>query len=112
MPKKSIPETVKAEVAGIIEHFNQDIGQQYSVKYVPRYRGNYLYLDRIDFMQNPAQICRLAYKGDLNSWDFAIYKYSKNRYDSEDWMFPGFHNVDGTVEGAMEAGLEAYPPLM
>jgi hypothetical protein len=27
----------------------------------------------------------------------------------EMWMFPGGEHVDGTVEGAMRAGLEAYP---
>ena len=66
--------------------------------------------DRIDFMGNQGQICRLTYTGDLNSWDFAIYKYSKNRYDPNEWFFPGSGYFDGTVEGAMKAGLEAYPP--
>lgn len=62
------------------------------------------------FMGNQGQICRLTYTGDLNSWDFAIYKYSKNRYDPNEWFFPGSGYFDGTVEGAMKAGLEAYPP--
>ncbi len=30
----------------------------------------------------------------------------KNEYE---WLFPGFNHVDGTVEGAMKAGMEAYP---
>ena len=110
MAKKSIPDQVKAEVATIIERFNQEVGQQYIAKYVPRYRGNYLYLDRVDFMGNQGQICRLTYTGDLNSWEFAIYKYSDNCYAPDEWMFPGLGHLDGTVEGAMKAGLEAYPP--
>ena len=69
MAKKSIPDEVKAQVATIIEQFNQEVGQQYMVKYVPRYRGNHLYLDRINFMGNQGPICRLTYTGDLNSWD-------------------------------------------
>ncbi len=52
MAKKSIPDLVKAQVAAIIERFNQEVGQQYMAKYVPRYRGNHLYLDRVDFMGN------------------------------------------------------------
>ena len=31
------------------------------------------------------------------------------RYDAEEWLFPGSQHIDGTVEGAMRAGLEAYP---
>ena len=27
-----------------------------------------------------------------------------------EWMIPGIGQFDGTVEGAMKAGLEAYPP--
>ena len=25
----------------------------------------------------------------MDTWEFAIYKYSAERYDAEDWMFPG-----------------------
>ena len=45
----------------------------------------------------------------MDGWEFAIYKHSSERYDPDEWFFPGAGNVDGTVEGAMEAGLEAYP---
>lgn len=110
MAKKSIPDDVKAAVAATIEQFNQNVGRQYQTTYVPRYRGNHLYLDRIDFGGNQGPICRLTFTGDLSSWDFAIYKYSDNRYDPGDWLIPGLEHLNGTVEGAMKAGLEAYPP--
>jgi hypothetical protein len=45
----------------------------------------------------------------MDTWEFAIYKYSDERYDPEEWMFPGAGYVDGTIKGAMKAGLEAYP---
>jgi hypothetical protein len=45
----------------------------------------------------------------MDNWDFAIYKYSDNRYDPEEWFFPGEQFVDGTVTGAMKAGMIAYP---
>ena len=47
----------------------------------------------------------------MDNWEFAIYKYSDSRYDPEEWMFPGMGEVDGTIEGAMRAGLLAYPPF-
>jgi hypothetical protein len=42
-------------------------------------------------------------------WEFAIFKYSDERYDPDEWMFPGGEELDGTIEGAMRAGLKAYP---
>ena len=77
-------------------------------RYVPRYRGRFLYLDREDYGRlHP--ICRLEYIGKMDGWSFAIYKYSDERYDDQEWFFPGIGHVDGTIEGAMRAGLEAYP---
>jgi hypothetical protein len=45
----------------------------------------------------------------MDNWGFAIFKYSKEHYDPDEWMFPGVGHVDGTIEGAMRAGLMAYP---
>jgi hypothetical protein len=41
-------------------------------------------------------------------WEFAIYKNSDNCYDPEECFFPGSNLVDGTIEGALKAGMEAY----
>jgi hypothetical protein len=38
-----------------------------------------------------------------------MYLYSDNVYGPEEWFFLGSGNVDGTITGAMEAGLMAYP---
>jgi hypothetical protein len=45
----------------------------------------------------------------MDNWEFAIFKWSTERYDPDEWFFPGSEYVDGTVEGAMMAGLHAYP---
>jgi len=45
----------------------------------------------------------------MNEWGFAIFKWSSERYDNDECMFPGSEHVDGTIEGAMLAGLHAYP---
>jgi hypothetical protein len=45
----------------------------------------------------------------MEQWEFAIFKYSHEFYDPEEWLFPGAGHVDGTVEGALRAAMEAYP---
>ncbi|MCB9420137.1 MAG: hypothetical protein H6667_10045 [Ardenticatenaceae bacterium] len=77
--------------------------------YVPRFQGAYLYLDRIDFRGQLSKICRLKWAGSLDDWKFAIYRYSRDAYDPDEWFFPGAEEVDGTIEGAMRAGIKAYP---
>ena len=105
---RGIPDAVKTEVATIVQHFNTTVIRNPRCLYVPRYKGKFLYLDRQDYGRlHP--ICRLEYTGTMEDWSFAIYKYSDERYDTEEWFFPGAEHVNGTVEGAMKAGLEAYP---
>jgi hypothetical protein len=105
---RGIPDAVKTEVEAVVQHFNTTVLRNPHCLYVPRYRGKFLYLDRQDYgRQHP--ICRLEYTGKMEDWSFAIYKYSDERYDEEEWFFPGAGHVDGTLEGAMKAGLEAYP---
>ncbi len=107
MSTKRIPDEVKAQVNEIVTRFNEGSGDP-TCFYVTRFRGNYLYLDRSDFGRI-GPICRLKYTGDMNKWEFAIYKYSSERYDPGEWFFPGYEHMDGTIEGAMMVGLEAYP---
>jgi len=109
MPGSRIPDTIKTQVADRIAAFNRAVFQDPNVSYQPRYQGAFLYLDRRDYGQ-VSRICRLAYTGTLDRWEFAIYKYSDERYDPDEWLFPGAEQVDGTLEGALRAGLAAYPP--
>lgn len=39
---------------------------------------------------------------------FAIYSYNKEKYDPK-IKFAGSHHLDGTIEGALKALLEASP---
>jgi hypothetical protein len=105
---RGISDAVKTRVATIVEHFNTAVIRNPHCLYVPRYRGKFLYLDRQDYGR-VSPICRLEYTGKMEDWSFAIYKYSDERYDAEEWFFPGAEHVDGTIEGAIKAGLEAYP---
>ena len=108
MKAKDIPDDLKKRVKDIIETFNEKVLRGKDCYYQVRFKGKYLYLDRSDYgIVGP--ICRLTYTGNLNKWDFAIFKWSSERYDADEWMFPGNQHLDGTVVGAMKAGLEAYP---
>jgi hypothetical protein len=107
MRSKGIPESVKEKVDEIVRRFNEESIGDPNRRYSARYRGNYLYLDIVEY-EEAGPICRLKFNGRMDNWDFAIYKYSTERYDPDEWFFPGAESVDGTLEGAMKAGLEAY----
>jgi len=49
----------------------------------------------------------MAYSG-FRPGFFLEYEYSDNCYDPEEWFFPGEEFVDGTITGAMKAGMKAY----
>jgi len=108
MAKKRIPDDVRAQVNAIVDRFNKTEMRGRHSFYRARYRGSYLYLDRNDW-EYVCHVCRLKYNGAVDNWDFAIFKYSDERYDPDEWMFPGSEHVDGTIVGAMRAGLGAYP---
>ena len=103
-----ITEDVKQKAIAAIERFNHENAQRKDCFYRARFRGKYLYLDRSDYGRI-GPIGRLTYTGDFKKWDFAIFKWSSETYDPDEWMFPGAEMLDGTIEGAMKAGLEAYP---
>jgi hypothetical protein len=108
MARKGIPENIRVQLEETVNRFNDEIIQDPDDFYHIRYRGNYVYLGRETF-GTIYPICRLRYTGKVDGWEFAIYKYSDERYDPDEWMFPGAEHLDGTVEGALRAGLEAYP---
>ena len=109
MRGKGIPQEVKKRVDEIVRDFNLRVIKDANIYYVTRYRGSYLYIDRVEYGRR-GPICRLKYTGKMDGWEFAIYKYSDERYDADEGFFPGAEYVDGTVEGALMAGLQAYPP--
>jgi hypothetical protein len=102
-----IPDQVRDEALRVIQQFNQKKLSKTDCRYIPRFKGKFLYLYREDFGKL-GPICRLEYIGGKKGWYFAIYKYSKDRYDPEECFFPGSQLVDGTIQGALEAGMEAY----
>jgi len=120
MPKRqTIPAEIQEEVLKLIDEFNNSelkgstsllsafFPKKMKRGYSARFKGKYVYLDRTDRYE-PLPICRLKWNGEMDNWEFAIYKYSSEKYDAEEWFFPGEEFVDGTVTGAMKAGMIAY----
>lgn len=46
---------------------------------------------------------------DLTLTNFEVNNNSGKVYDPEEWFYTGAGKLDGTIIGAMEAGLQAYP---
>ena len=117
--KQAIPAEIQEEVQKLIDEFNRvNLKETTSLLntffpskvkrgYSARFKGKFLYLDRTD-RSEPLPICRLTWNGKMDNWDFAIYKYSSDKYDPEERFFPGEELVNGTVNGAMKAGMVAY----
>ena len=108
MSGKKIPQDTRAQVEAIVARFNRTVVRDRGTFFSARFRNQYVYLDRDDY-RSVSPRGRLTWTGDMAQWDFAIYKYSDERYDPEEWMFSGAGHLDGTVEGALRACMEAYP---
>jgi len=110
MTKNAIPKEIQEEVIKIIDTYNEKTFDDWKddLAYYPVFKGKYLLLNRKEFGKN-SPVARLTYTGNMNKWDFAIFRWSTEQYDPDEDFFPGVQFVDGTVEGAMKAGMEAYP---
>ena len=105
MKKNKIPQKVKDEALEMVVRYNEQNNAEYQL----HFRGQFAYLERID-NNIPTKIGRLRYMPKKKAWNFAVFKYSNEKYDPDEWMFPGWELLDGTIEGAMKAGMEIYPP--
>jgi len=128
---KSIPKEIKNKVLEIVEAFNKE----HDTTFLMTFRGQFAYLAKteerpmanifqemiakkmgIPLSQMPkkktpkieTKLGRLKYNGQIDNWDFAVFKYSREFYDPDEWMFPGAEELDGTIEGALIAGQEIY----
>ncbi len=110
MTKSAITSKIKEEVSKKFEKFNKTEMAIFNgeIEYFAEFKGKYLYLKRKEY-DNVSEIARLTYTGKIENWDFAIYRYSSEQYDPDVCFFPGKDEIDGTIEGAMKAGLKAYP---
>ena len=108
MGKKLIPDEIREKVSVVVEEFNQQELKDMNARYIAKFQGRFLYLDRVAYGQKEP-VSRMEYFKEIDKWEFAIFKWSTEIYDPDECMFPGSEFVDGTVEGAMRAGMRAYP---
>ncbi|MBT4637537.1 MAG: hypothetical protein HOC09_01835 [Deltaproteobacteria bacterium] len=104
----AISKEIQQRVHEEVDSFNAANFTGEDIEYKATIKGNFVYLSRRSYSVE-TKICRLKYTGDFNGWIFAIYKYSNENYDPDELFFPGMGLEDGTIKGAMAAGMEAYP---
>jgi len=110
MAKTKIPEEIREKANTIIDNFNARVYKRKSgVEFYAVYKGDFLYLNRKEG-ERDGPVARLRYNGKIDNWDFAIFKWSNERYDPDEFFFPGSEHLNGTIEGALKAGHDAYPP--
>lgn len=107
--KYVIPMDVQEQLVNRVMNFNKNELAKNPCKYCVEVRGKFIYLVRRTIDGSFEKIGRLTYNGDIENMDFAIFRYSIEKYDAACDYFDGIEQIDGTIEGAMRAGLEAYP---
>lgn len=139
MPKpktpRGIPKEIKSQVLEIVDSYNEKNDTHFKMSF----RGRFAYLSKVEKPQPmdkkpiakmftkalgisvkdlpvlpqgkgiETKLGRLTFRGKIDNWSFAVFKYSREFYDPEEWMFPGSGHIDGTIEGALKAGMEIYP---
>ena len=112
MAKTKISSDVQKKVQSIIADFNKKtFSKTPEFSYFATFKGNYFYLNRQEGNKD-SPIARLKYNRNFTDWDFSIFKWSSEQYDPDEFMFPGAKHVNGTIEGALKAGHQAYPPTL
>jgi hypothetical protein len=110
MAKTKIPEDIQEKANTIIDVFNAKVYKKKpGVEFYSVFKGDFLFLNRKEG-ERDGPIARLKYNGKLDNWDFAIFRWSNERYDPDEIYFPGSKHLNGSIEGALKAGHEAYPP--
>jgi len=99
---KRIPQNIKDEVLEIFNAFNKTHKTSFQISF----RANYAYLSAMGYVET--KIARLRYTEDMNKWGFDVFKYSREFYDPNEFMFPGAKELDGTIEGALRAGIQLH----
>ncbi len=86
-----------------IDKFNKEIGTKFEVSI----KGRFVYIFVLDD-DVETKLGRLEYHGRPDNWSFAMFKYSSERYHPDELMYPGFFELDGTVEGGLKASVQLY----
>jgi len=110
MATATISDEIKEQVQKIVDEYNRTDLRKLGCKFVCSYKSKFLYLSLDEGFPQLAPTIRLKFTGDIKKWEFAIFKWSSETYTTDYFFIPGSEFVDGTVLGAMKAGIAAYPP--
>lgn len=80
-----------------LDHLGREIDRLRDPALTVEKSGRYCYV-----RHGGSPLCRLGYRGALELWDFAIYKYSTQSYSTQE-MFPSRGTVADLVGRAMTA---------
>ncbi|MFQ5745494.1 MAG: hypothetical protein ACE5HV_18230 [Acidobacteriota bacterium] len=80
-----------------LDHLGREIDSLGDPDLAVEKSGRYCYV-----RHGGSPLCRLGYRGALETWDFAIYKYSSQSYSTQEW-FPSRGTVADLVGMAMNA---------
>lgn len=93
--------TIPPELTEVIQPQIEIVAREYNRELTYRIKQSYVYFDAED---DP--ICRCKYTGDINDWEFALFKWSTESYSTTDEF--GF-SFRGTIQECVESGVKAYP---
>ena len=105
-----ISEQIREKVEKIVSEFNETTLKKEGCKFQTQYNGNYVYLLLDEGFENLTPMFRLKFAGNMNNWEFAIFRWSSEKYTTDFDFMPGAEFIDGTIHGAMQAALKLYPP--
>lgn len=95
MTSEKIPEEILINVSKIVDTLTTKHQRNLSI----RSKGRFVYVD-----EDGGPLCRLKYIGKKDDWDFAIFKWSTERYSDNEFLFPS----SGSAKALIETALEAY----
>jgi hypothetical protein len=115
-----IPDHVRSSLQDRLETHARTAWNERCAEVHVRFRGEYAYIDAIEsdpwimpgtseeekdqLRQTPVKLCRLAWTGDMDSWGFAFYKYSDDRYEPS-------MTLDGSMAGSPESCFDTAAQL-
>jgi hypothetical protein len=109
MKDYTVPIVIQSELGDRANDFCQKKLPGAKYKYCPDARGKFIYLVKISSNGSFQRLGRLTYEGDSENMEFAIFKFNSGKYDPKERWFPGSQHLNGTIEGALKALIEAYP---
>ncbi|TYT61632.1 hypothetical protein FYC77_12235 [Natrialba swarupiae] len=116
----SIPTIERQKLGDRLETHARTAWDERCARVDVRFRGEYAYIDALEsdpwiapsvpeeekerIRQMPTKLCRLTWTGDPDSWGFAFYKYSDDRYE------PSI-SLDGSFAGSPESCFDTAAQL-